>query len=109
MKHSLSLVPLFSALALLAGCRTTTPPAIDICIGDGSGGADCILRENSRLKSSCVATEEGGVYCPPSVLENMWMTTPEDMAEYSRWCYDTNASVIRTQMDALETKAKPKH
>lgn len=90
------------SLALLASasCRSSKPPAIDVCIGDGAGGADCVLREGSALRFKCVR-EQRGWYCPPSALENAWITTGDDMEAYSSWCYDTSRKNVRPAMRAI--------
>lgn len=72
------------ALVVLSSCRETTPPKIDICVGDGFGGADCVLKDGSRA------------YISPMNLKNYWMTPQEDMKSFANWCYSTD----------LEYKAK---
>lgn len=76
------------ALVLDVGCRTTRPPAIEICAGDGLGGADCSEKDNSRK------------YRSPAELENYWMTNQDDMAAFAAWCYKSD---IPTATKALET------
>lgn len=93
-----------AALALLTGassCRRSSPPKIDICLGDGVGGGDCLLREGSRLRGICIKLRDAGWYCPPSALENAWMTTQEDMAAYSSWCHDTSQKNVKAHMRAI--------
>lgn len=82
---------LFLVLGLLlaSSCRSSTAPAIEICIGDGFGGADCIRRDGSRL------------YRPPSELQNYWMTNQDDMRAYSSWCFDTSAKIMDLHMKRL--------
>lgn len=70
------------------GCRKDNPPQITICIGDGLGGMDCILKDGTPK------------YLAPSETLNMWATTQEDMAAFASWCYKINKS------DAEEELAK---
>lgn len=88
----------------LFGCRSSTPPKIDICIGDGMGGADCSLKKGSMMREKCSALTNGGFYCPPSVLLNMWMTTQPDMEAWSSWCFDTSILNTQSGMRALKTR-----
>lgn len=82
------------ALVLLfSGCRTTRPPKIDICIGDGFGGADCVLKDGVKA------------YRSPTELKNAWITTQDDMARYSSWCYDVPKSVVEKEMGNISSKA----
>lgn len=92
MRLSRSGVRLCLALALLAasGCRESRPPKIEICLGDGVGGADCVQRDGARK------------YRPPSELKNYWMTNPEDQAAFAAWCYDTSIQNAKEGMDAKE-------
>ena len=78
------------ASIFLYGCRESVPPAILICQGDGSGGADCIDENGKR------------VYKAPSELLNYWITDQAGMARFSAWCYDTSIDVTK---QALETKS----
>lgn len=83
-------VLLLGALGL-ASCKSSKPPVIEICIGDGVGGADCVERDNTK------------VYHPPSELTNYWMTNQADMAAFSSWCYAaSNADVVT----AMKSTAK---
>ena len=90
---------------VLASCRNSTPPPIDICIGDGFGGADCQLRAGSELISKCTKNDNG-YYCPPSALVNMWMTTQTDEAAFASWAYDTSPEAIQTQMAKIKSNLK---
>jgi len=86
---------LFLAIAFsLSACRTDKPPAIDICIGDGAGGADCVLKDGTQVWRS------------PSELKNYWITTQADMANYSAWCYKTTVSNVTHEMNKLEARAR---
>ena len=86
MRQLLSGRWLLVSLALFNGCRTTTPPKIDICIGDGLGGSDCVLKTGAR------------VYRLPSEMRNYWCTTQADMAAFSSWAYDADVVVIEAEM-----------
>ena len=90
-------VKLLVALALISSfsCRKDRPPAIDICIADGFGGADCILKNGVQK------------YLSPSETVNMWMTTQNDMALFSAWCYKTNAETVRPGLDRIRLQAEP--
>lgn len=79
MKQHLNGKLLFLVVLVLSlySCGTI-PPKIEVCIGDGFGGADC--------KSSSGET----VYKSPSQLKNYWMTNQNDMAAFSSWCYRTS-------------------
>lgn len=81
-------------LALSSGCRETAPPKIDICIGDGYGGADCVLKDGSRA------------YKPPSALLNYWMTSQEDEAAFASFCYDAPKTAIKAHMNAVRNAAR---
>lgn len=71
---------LLPVLALaLSSCRDSVPPKMEICIGDGLGGADCIGADGSRR------------YRLPSELKNYWMSNQPDMANFTSWCYATNS------------------
>lgn len=95
------LLVVLGSLLSAGGCRKDSPPPIDICLHDGLGGGDCQLREGSRLKACCIK-ESAGWYCPPSCLENVWMTTPEDMEAYAAWAYGTSRSKVRPTLRNLE-------
>jgi len=86
---------LLVALVLLSGCpRKDPPPQITICIGDGFGGADCLLPSGVNE------------YWPPSKLENAWITTQPDMERFASWCYDVKPKYVRSEMRRLWTEAK---
>lgn len=98
---------LFLVLALaLSGCRTSNPPVIDICLGDGFGGGDCKLRVGSRLRAGCMLIHDDKYYCPPTLLKNAWMTTQEDMAAYAAWAADADVLVVNQEMGRIETEIK---
>jgi len=74
---------------LLSSCRNSHPPAIEICIGDGFGGADCIEADGTQR------------YRAPSELKNYWMTNQPDMQNFSSWCYDTSPQITGRFMDRI--------
>lgn len=78
----------------LSSCRHDTPPSIEICIGDGFGGADCIEKDGSRL------------YRSPSALKNYWLTNEADEAAYASWCYKTSSTSIEPVMREISTQAR---
>lgn len=82
------------ASVLLSSCRNSNPPPIDICIGDGFGGADCVLKDNTKA------------YLSPSQLKNYWMTPEADEAAFSSWCYDASQSNVKAQMKAIKRATK---
>lgn len=75
---------------LLTSCRSSVPPKIEICIGDGFGGADCVEADGTKK------------YRAPTDLLNYWMTGEADESNYSAWCYQTSASNARAGMRAIE-------
>lgn len=92
-KRSLALALLLPSL-FLSGCRKSQPPKIEICIGDGFGGADCIEADGSHL------------YRSPSSLKNYWMTSQPDEANYASWCYDASPSAVTPAMDRIREEAQ---
>jgi hypothetical protein len=86
---------LFLAIALLSSCREDSPPVIEICIGDGLGGADCILKDGSKIWRS------------PTDLQNYWMTNQVDMGEFSAWCYQTDKiELVQKKLGEIAQKTK---
>lgn len=70
---------LLVVLAILnSSCRKDVPPAIEICIADGSGGADCEGADGRKYSKL------------PTDLTNYWMTNENDMRKFSQWCFDTS-------------------
>lgn len=78
---------------LLVSCRTSSPPSIEICLGDGTGGGNCISREGVKF------------YRVPSELQNYWMTNQDDMKAFSSWCYQTSPENTAAFMKLLKEKA----
>lgn len=87
MRVSMPGVWLLAVLVLLPNCRSSIPPAIEICLGDGVGGADCIERDNTKI------------YRPPSELKNYWMTNEPDEAAFASWCYNANPDQVQAVMN----------
>ncbi len=87
---------LFSLVFLTTGCpRKDPPPEISIiCIGDGFGGANCVLAGGVRI------------YKAPSELKNFWMTTEVDEANYSSWCYKIPVRTTNAAMAQIENQIK---
>lgn len=75
--------------SLLSGCRETFPPKIEVCIGDGFGGADCVEADGAKL------------YKAPSTLKTYWMTNSSDIANFSSWCYNVPNSSVEIQMRSI--------
>lgn len=81
-------------LLLNSSCRDSVPPKIEICIGDGFGGADCIETDGSRK------------YKSPSELLNYWMTSESDEANYTSWCYGTSERNVQPAMKLIRDGMK---
>ncbi len=81
------------ALAL-SGCRSSKPPAIGICIGDGLGGADCIGSDNSKF------------YMSPSDLKNFFMLSQSDEARFVSWCFDTTEAHVQPWLENTKDEVK---
>ncbi len=79
---------------LLVSCREDHPPKIEICIGDGFGGADCVGPAGDRY------------YKLPTQLRNYWMTNQSDQANFSAWCYDTSVRSMKIPMQEIVDKVK---
>jgi hypothetical protein len=79
---------------LLTSCRDSVPPKIEVCIGDGVGGADCVEADGSQK------------YRLPSELKNYWMTGQPDMQNFSSWCYDATPSAAQAGMQVIYQEAK---
>lgn len=77
---------------VLTSCRDSTPPKIEVCLGDGFGGADCIEADGSKL------------YRPPSQLKNYWMTSEPDEANLLSWCYDTSQTNVEAGMHEIKSE-----
>lgn len=86
---------LLTLAVLISSCRTSQPPEISIiCLGDGLGGANCKDPKGNVIHKL------------PSELENFWMTTPEDMAAFSAWCFKTNLNVTAPIVREMTTQMK---
>lgn len=84
---------LVSLVLLLTSCRDSYSPKIEICIGDGAGGADCTEADGSHVSKL------------PSQLKNYWMTNGPDMANFSSWCYQTTQERAKVEMKQIEAGA----
>jgi hypothetical protein len=80
---------ILAAFLFTQSCRKDPAPRVDVCLGDGAGGADCTLKDGSHA------------YRSPSQLENYWMTPQADMARYASWCHDTTPAVVKPVMKAI--------
>jgi hypothetical protein len=89
-QHRLGKLLLLGLELLLPSCRDSIPPKIEICIGDGFGGADCVEADGTQL------------YKPPSGLKNYWMSNQPDMANFTSWCYQTAPSTVMAGMNGVE-------
>lgn len=87
LKHGM--IFLLLSLALVS-CRESKAPIIDQCTGDGFGGANCVLKDNTR------------VYLSPMQLKNYWISSPQDMNLFVAWCYDVPPAVAEQHLEALK-------
>lgn len=96
-QHKLGRLLLASlGLLLLSDCRTSIPPKIEICIGDGFGGADCIEADGTKL------------YRSPSSLKNYWMTSQPDEANFTSWCYQATPAQTEAGMQQIQLEIERK-
>lgn len=80
---------------LVQGCRSSTPPPTDVCIGDGFGGADCTLSDGSHA------------YKPPSQLKSAWIIPDQKQAQlFVGWCYDTSPAAVAPAMEKVAEEAR---
>jgi hypothetical protein len=83
---------------------------MDIGIGDGSGGADFILKPNSPLRKECMPSKPGvnpdAYWCSPMVLRNTWITTQDDMKAFAAWAYDIPADTAQIRMNQIREDAQ---
>ena len=86
----------FLALAFfLSSCRTGTPaPVIEVCIGDGVGGSDCVEADHTKK------------YRLPSEMKNYWCTNEADEARWSSWAYRTNLKNVLPAMKLVKESAQ---
>lgn len=99
--------------------QKSLPPPIDLCQGDGLGGADCLLIPESPLISLCSKKEFGfnkqlfsmnqqfhwnsePYFCPPSALKNSWITTQVSMAKYASWCSGVSAGSADEYLNKIQ-------
>jgi hypothetical protein len=70
-------IALLAFLVLLSSCRKDPPPPIDICEGDGVGGAYCTLSDGSHIQLL------------PSQLKRAWIIPDQEQAKaFVNWCYN---------------------
>lgn len=96
MKRYATIIAIIVLATITSGCpRKDPPPKISvICIGDGFGGADCVTSDGQN------------VYKSPSELKDFWMTTENDQANYSAWCYGTTPKVTAKVMRQMRVAIK---
>lgn len=82
------------ALLLASGCRDSVPPKIEICILDGSGGADCVEADGSKK------------FRLPSELQNYWSTNEPDQSNLISWCYGASLEDTLKVMDQVKSGAQ---
>lgn len=83
---------LLVGLVSLLSCRNSIPPKIEICIGDGFGGADCVEADGTKK------------YRPPSELLDYWSTNETDMQAFSSWCYDAGMPSTRKSLKIVKSQ-----
>jgi hypothetical protein len=92
---ALSPLMLGTLLSLAQGCRSSQPPPIDICLGDGFGGADCTLSDGSHA------------YKTPSQLKNSWIIPDQKQAaSFTGWCYDIPSDQAQAAMEKISLEAR---
>ncbi len=77
------------------GCGTI-PPAIPMCLGDGTGGADCVEFDGTPSARA------------PQDLKNFWMTDQESMNALVSWCYRTEPEALFPVQQTEKPKKKEK-
>lgn len=82
---------MFCLAIAIASCRGSKPPVIEVCIGDGFGGADCVEADGSKK------------YRAPSELRDYWMTSEADEQNFASWCYDVNRSYAAAGMVGIKS------
>lgn len=101
---------LLATLTLFStGCPRKDPPPVlsIICLGDGFGGGDCSIPVGGSTPPGCVlkdATKPTELYCPPSALKNMWMTTQPDEASFAGWCYKVPAAIANAALNEIRAR-----
>lgn len=95
MRIDIRLLMLGTLLFLAPGCRGSSPPPTDICIGDGFGGADCTLSDGTHA------------YKSPSDLKNSFILPDQKQAQnFVAWCYDTSSSNVAPAMAKIQEQAR---
>ena len=74
---------------IVSGCNDDYAPCIEICTGDGFGGASCLECDNSE------------VYKAPSSLKNYWLTNQPDMVKLTSWCYGITPSEATKELEKV--------
>ena len=82
-------------LFCVCGCRTSTPPTIEVCILTGFGSADCVEPDGTKVQKL------------PSELNNYWSTSESDMERWTQWCYGSSSpSPIKAGMDNIKSRVR---
>lgn len=90
-------------VSILTDCRSDHPPPIDVGTGDGFGGGDFVLVPGSPLIALCQPEEvngKKGYYCPPTALNQAWITSQWSMARFASWCYGAPIGEVTSVMEA---------
>lgn len=91
MKHLRNGKTLLVVLSLsLSACRTTRPPSISNCIGDGLGGCDGYDRTGKEIHKA------------PSELQNWIMFPQPEFAEFAGWCYNIKPEQVREMLEQAQ-------
>lgn len=86
---------IFAPAMVLSSCRTTRPPALEVCVHEGAaepeqgiagGGADCSEADGKPLHREA------------KELQNYTMHSPDDYAKLLNWCFDVTPGFIQPQM-----------
>lgn len=77
--YRISLIVFIISFSL--SCRTSKPPGMTVCLGNGAGGADCV--DQFGVRSTKL----------PSELEDFFMLSPSDASAYSSWCFHTTTKL----------------
>lgn len=91
--RKLGLMPLSALALILSGCpNKSPPPLVEVCLGDGNGGSDCVEHDGARL------------YRSPSMMLNYWCTNQEDEAAYATWATGANTERVNRAMEKIKGK-----
>ena len=86
-KKLLVVLSLWVSLGTTVSCRTTRPPAISNCIGDGLGGCDGFDRTGQEIHKA------------PSELENWIMFPQPEFAEFAGWCFNVRVEQAKEVLE----------